>query len=38
MLVVTSFVGNANVIPFHVLSLLPGLGRILVIFYIMLSC
>jgi hypothetical protein len=25
MLVVTSFVGNPSVIPFHVLSLLPGL-------------
>jgi hypothetical protein len=38
MLVVTSFVGNPSVIPFHVLSLLLGLGRKLVIFYVMLSC
>jgi hypothetical protein len=30
-------VGNPSVIYFHVLSLLPGLGRILVIFYVMLS-
>jgi hypothetical protein len=30
-------VGNQNVISFHILSLLPGLGRILVILYIMLS-
>jgi hypothetical protein len=37
MLVVTSFVGNPSVIPFHVLSLLSGLGRKLVIFYVMLS-
>jgi hypothetical protein len=37
MLVVTSFVGNPSVISFHVLSLLPGLGRKLVIFYVMLS-
>jgi hypothetical protein len=37
MLVVTSFVGNTSVIPFHILSLFPGLGRILVIFYVMLS-
>jgi hypothetical protein len=37
MLVVTSSVGNPSVIPFHILSLLLGLGRILVIFYIMLS-
>jgi hypothetical protein len=29
MLVVTSSVGNPSVIPFHILSLLPGLGRIL---------
>jgi hypothetical protein len=38
MLVVTNFVGNPSVIPFHVLSVLPGLGRKLVIFYVMLSC
>jgi hypothetical protein len=38
MLVVTSFVGNPSVIHFHVLSLLPGLGRKLVIFNVMLSC
>jgi hypothetical protein len=38
MLVVTSFVGNPCVISFHVLSFLPGLGRKLVIFYVMLSC
>ena len=31
------FVGNPSVISFHVLSLLPGLGRILEIFYVMLS-
>jgi hypothetical protein len=37
MLVVTSFVGNPIDIPFHILSLLPGLGRILLIFYVMLS-
>jgi hypothetical protein len=37
MLVVTSFVGNPSVIPFDILSLLSGLGRILVIFYVMLS-
>jgi hypothetical protein len=37
MLVVTSFGGNPSVSPFHILSLLPGLGRILVIFYIILS-
>jgi hypothetical protein len=37
MLVVTSFVGNPSVIPFHILSLLPGLGRTLVMFYIILS-
>jgi hypothetical protein len=37
MLVVTSFVRNPSVIPFHMLSLLLGLGRILVIFYVMLS-
>jgi hypothetical protein len=28
VLVVTSFVGNPSVIPFHILSFLPGLGRI----------
>jgi hypothetical protein len=27
-------IGNSSVISFHILSLLPGLGRILVIFYI----
>jgi hypothetical protein len=37
MLVVTGFVGNPSVIPFHILSLLPGLDSILVIFYVMLS-
>jgi hypothetical protein len=37
MLVVTSSVGNPIVIPFHILSLLPRLGRILLIFYVMLS-
>jgi hypothetical protein len=37
MLVVTGFVGNPSVIPFHILSLLPGLDSILVIFYDMLS-
>jgi hypothetical protein len=29
--------GNPSVISFHILSLLPGLGRILVIFYVILS-
>jgi hypothetical protein len=38
MLVVTSFIGNPSIISFHVLSLFPGLGRKLVIFYVMLSC
>jgi hypothetical protein len=38
MLVVTSFVGDPGVVHFHVLSLLLGLGRKLVIFYVMLSC
>jgi hypothetical protein len=38
MRVVTSFAGNPSVIHFHVLSLLPGLGRKLIIFYVMLSC
>jgi hypothetical protein len=38
MLVVTNLAGNPSVISFHVLSLLPGLGRKLVIFYVMLSC
>jgi hypothetical protein len=37
MLVVTSSVRNPIVIPVHILSLLPGLGRILLIFYVMLS-
>jgi hypothetical protein len=37
MLVATSFVGNPSFIPFHILSLLPRVGRILVIFYVMLS-
>jgi hypothetical protein len=37
MLVVTSPAGNPTVIPFHILSMLPGFGRILVIFYVMLS-
>jgi hypothetical protein len=37
MLVVTSSVGNPSVILFHILSLLPGLGRILLIFYVKLS-
>jgi hypothetical protein len=35
--IVVAIVGNPSVISFHVLSLLPGLGRILVIFYFMLS-
>jgi hypothetical protein len=35
--IVVRIVGNPSVISFHVLSLLPGLGRILVIFYVMLS-
>jgi hypothetical protein len=35
--IVVGIVWNPNVISFHVLSLLPGLGRILVIFYVMLS-
>jgi hypothetical protein len=30
-------VGNPSVISFHILSLLLGLSRILVIFYVMLS-
>jgi hypothetical protein len=30
-------VGIPSVISFHILSLLPGLGSILVIFYVMLS-
>jgi hypothetical protein len=38
MLVVTSFVGNPSVISFHVLSLLSGLGRKLVIFTSCLPC
>jgi hypothetical protein len=33
--IVVGFIRNPSVIYFHVLSLLPGLGRILVIFYIM---
>jgi hypothetical protein len=37
MLVVTSSIGHPSVIPFHILSLLLGLGRILVIFYVILS-
>jgi hypothetical protein len=37
MLVVSSSVGNPSVIYFHILSLLSGLGRILVIFYVMLE-
>jgi hypothetical protein len=37
MLVVASSVGNPSVITFHILSFLPGFGRILVIFYVMLS-
>jgi hypothetical protein len=37
MMVVTSFIGNPSVIHFHIFSLLPGLRRILVIFYVMLS-
>jgi hypothetical protein len=35
--IVVGIVGNPSVISFHVLSLLPGLGRILEYFYIMLS-
>jgi hypothetical protein len=35
--IVVRFIGNPSVISFHVLYLLPGLGRILVIFYILLS-
>jgi hypothetical protein len=38
MLVVTSFVGNSSVIPFHILSLLLGLGRILESFMSCLAC
>jgi hypothetical protein len=34
--IVVGIIGNPSVISFHVLSLLPGLGRILVIFYVML--
>jgi hypothetical protein len=30
-------VGNSSVMSFHILSLLSGLGRILVILYVMLS-
>jgi hypothetical protein len=37
MLVVTNSIGNPSVIHFHILSLLLGLDRILVIFYVMLS-
>jgi hypothetical protein len=37
MVVVTSSVGNLSVISFHILPLLTGLGRILVIFYVILS-
>jgi hypothetical protein len=35
--IVVGIIGNPSVISFHVLSLLPRLGRILVIFYIILS-
>jgi hypothetical protein len=35
--IVVGIIGNPSVIYFHVLSLLPGLGRILVIFYVLLS-
>jgi hypothetical protein len=35
--ITTRIVGNPSVIYFHILFLLSGLGRILVIFYIMLS-
>jgi hypothetical protein len=35
--ILVRIVGNPSVISFHVLSLLLGLGRILVIFYVMLS-
>jgi hypothetical protein len=35
--IVVGIIGNPSVICFHVLSLLPGLGRILVIFYVLLS-
>jgi hypothetical protein len=36
--IVVGIVGNPSVLSFHVLFLLPGLlGRILVIFYVMLS-
>jgi hypothetical protein len=34
--IVAKIVGNPNIMSFHILSLLPGLGRILVIFYVML--
>jgi hypothetical protein len=35
--IVARIVGNPSVMSFHILSLLPGLNRILVIFYVMLS-
>jgi hypothetical protein len=35
--IVVRIVGNPSLVSFHVLSLLPGLGGILVIFYVMLN-
>jgi hypothetical protein len=35
--IVVGIVGNPSIISFYVLSLLLGLGRILIIFYVMLS-
>jgi hypothetical protein len=36
--VFVGIIGNPSVISFHILSLIPRLGRILVTFYVMLSC
>jgi hypothetical protein len=35
--IIVGIVGNPSVISFQVLFLLPGLGRILLIFYVMLN-
>jgi hypothetical protein len=35
--IVAGIIGNPSVMSFHILSLLLGLSRILVIFYVMLS-
>jgi hypothetical protein len=37
LVLLSELLGIICVISFHVLSLLPGLGRILVMFYVMLS-